>query len=42
MPVRPCAEGLRWVQTCIRVVLNQTKNGFFSFTWASMKVFAAA
>ena len=29
-------------KTSIRVVLNQTKNGFFSFTWVLMNVFAAA
>ena len=27
MPVRPCADFFRCVHTCMRVVLNQTKNG---------------
>ncbi len=40
--MRPCAEGLRWVQTCIRVVLNHTKKGFLSFTFLSMNLSAAA
>ena len=42
MPVRPCADGLRCVQTCMRVVLNQTKNGLFAFTAPSMNLFAAS
>ena len=30
VPVLPWDEGLRWVQMCIRVELNQTKNGLFA------------
>ncbi len=36
MPVRPSADFLRWVHTCMRVVLNQMKNGFPSLTaWST-------
>src|SRR5262249_38580095 len=36
-PVLPCDEDLRWVQMCMRVELNQTKNGLRSRTAPSMK-----
>src|SRR6476661_11193762 len=36
-PVLFCDEGLRWVQMCMRVELNHTKNGFRSRTAPSMK-----
>lgn len=43
--VRP--GGLRWfsatcVRRCIRVALNQQKNGLFARTWRSIKSMAAA
>ncbi len=42
MPVRPSDSFLRWVQTCIRVALNQTKNGLSCLTERSMKFVACA
>ena len=37
MPVRPTDSFLRWVQTCMRVELNQTKNGLSALTARSRK-----
>ncbi|MNC43765.1 hypothetical protein D3C75_926410 [compost metagenome] len=37
MPVLPSASLLRWVQTCMRVLLNQTKNGLSALCALSMK-----
>ena len=36
-PVLPSDSGFRWVKMCIRVELNQTKNGFLSLLARSMK-----
>ena len=42
LPVLPSDSGLRCVKTCMRVVLNQTKNGLSALAWRSMKSLAAA
>src|SRR6516164_8173404 len=40
-PVFPFDSGLRWVQMCMRLGLNQTKNGFLSRLARSMKSMVA-
>ena len=42
LPVLPSDSGLRWVKTCMRVVLNQTKNGLFALALVSMNFIVAS
>ncbi|MCY1250940.1 hypothetical protein D9M68_321910 [compost metagenome] len=37
MPVLPSYSFFRWVQTCMRVLLNQTKKGLSALCALSMK-----
>ena len=37
----PTDDFFKWVKTCIRVELNQTKNGRFALAWRPMKSLAA-